>query len=131
MEDKILVDISVPLDFSEGMPPFLFTPKNESLGEQIQAALPKTQVVKTFNTMNASVQVDPQQVHHGEHHIFISGNDVSAKATVVELLHAYGWKHCIDLGGIETARGTEAMVPFWVMVASAIDTQQFNFSIVR
>jgi len=35
---KILVDVSNPLDFSQGMPPSLFVFGTDSLGEQIQRA---------------------------------------------------------------------------------------------
>ena len=41
---KVLVDISNPLDFSRGMPPSLTVANTDSLGEQIQRALPKTKV---------------------------------------------------------------------------------------
>jgi 8-hydroxy-5-deazaflavin:NADPH oxidoreductase len=56
---KILMDISNPLDFSAGMPPSLFVSNTDSLGEQIQRAYPDVRVVKTLNTLNASVMVDP------------------------------------------------------------------------
>ncbi len=37
---KVVVDISVPLDFSAGFPPSLFVCNTDSLGEQIQRAFP-------------------------------------------------------------------------------------------
>ena len=60
LRDKILVDISNPLDFSKGRPPTLFAGNTDSLGEQIQRALPETKVVKTLNTMNCQVMIDPR-----------------------------------------------------------------------
>jgi predicted dinucleotide-binding enzyme len=44
---KILVDVSNPLDFSQGMPPTLTVCNDDSLGEQIQAAFPEAKVVKS------------------------------------------------------------------------------------
>ncbi len=127
---KVLIDIANPLDFSKGMPPSLFVSNTDSLGEQVQKALPKTKVVKTFNTMNAMLQVNPQQLANGEHHIFVSGNDTDAKNTVTELLKSYGWKHIIDLGDITTARGTEMMMPVWLRLWGSLKTPMFNYKIV-
>ena len=109
-----MIDIANPLDFSQGMPPTLTVCNTDSLGEQVQAALPDTQVVKTFNTMTAPVQVNPTSVAGGDHSIFVSGNDAAAKTKVTELLQSYGWKQIIDLGDITTARGTEMMMPMWL-----------------
>ena len=43
LADKILIDISNPLDFSRGMPPTLSVCNTDSLGEQIQRAYPQRQ----------------------------------------------------------------------------------------
>jgi len=61
----------------------------------------------------------------------MSGNDQEAKAKVSDILNSFGWKSIIDLGGIETSRGSEMMIPFWVNVMSALKTTQFNFKIVK
>ena len=54
-----MVDIANPLDFSQGFPPSLNPVNTDSLGEQIQRAFPEARVVKTLNTMNAGVMVNP------------------------------------------------------------------------
>ena len=56
---KVLIDVANPLDSSHGMPPTLTVCNDDSLGEQIQRALPDVRVVKTLNTMTAAVMVDP------------------------------------------------------------------------
>ena len=131
LEGKILIDIANPLDFSQGMPPSLFVSNTDSLGEQIQRAFPGTRVVKTLNTVNAYVMVDPSSVAEGRHTIFVSGNDADAKAQVGDILGSFGWRHILDLGDITTARGPEMYLALWVRVLSALGSGTFNVEVVQ
>ncbi len=129
---KILIDVTNPLDFSKGMPPTLAVCNTDSLGEQIQRAFPAARVVKTLNTVNAVVMVNPGLVP-GDHSIFLSGNDAAAKADVARLLSdGFGWKRSsiIDLGDIKTARGVEMMLPLWLHLAAAYQRPSFNLHVV-
>ena len=128
---KILIDIANPLDFSNGFPPTLSVKDTDSLAEQIQRAFPETKVVKTLNTLNATVMVEPAKLADADHSIFVSGDDDEAKATVTELLASFGWQDIIDLGDLSTARGTEMLLPIWLRLMSALGTPAFNFKIVR
>ncbi len=132
LDGKILIDIANPLDFSKGMPPSLAVCNTDSLGEQIQRTFPAAKVVKTLNTVTAFVMVDPGQVAAGEHHIFVCGNDLDAKAKVSRWLKEwFGWKHVIDLGDITNARGVEMILPLWVRLMGAMKSPMFNFRIVQ
>ncbi len=132
LNGKLLVDISNPLDFSHGMPPTLFVSNADSLGEQIQRAYPKVKVVKSLNTVTASLMVNPGQLAAGDHTIFVSGNDAAAKAQTVHLLTTwFGWRHVIDLGDITTARGTEMYLALWVRLRGAQGTGLFNVKVVK
>lgn len=132
LNGKVLIDISNPLDFSKGMPPILSIYNSDSLGEQIQRAFPEVKVIKTLNTVTASLMVNPQQLEDGEHHIFVSGNDAKAKAQVVSwLISWFGWKHIIDLGDITTARGVEMYLPIWLRLWGALGTGIFNIQVVK
>lgn len=131
LKGKVLVDISNPLDASKGMPPSLSVCNTDSLAEQIQRAFPETRVVKTLNTVNASLMVNPAQLSNGDHDVFVSGNDSAAKHQVTELLHSFGWKHVIDLGDITTARGTEAYLLLWVRMWGAFKSPGFNVHVVK
>jgi predicted dinucleotide-binding enzyme len=124
---KVLVDVSNPLDYSQGMPPSLFVFGTDSLAEQIQRAYPGARVVKTLNTVNCEVMVDPGKVP-GEHDVFVCGNDEQAKAAVVELLGSFGWpaEHIRDLGDISAARGTEAYLLLWIRLWGHLGTGYFN-----
>jgi len=128
---KILVDISNPLDFSNGFPPSLTHCNTTSLAEAIQALLPDTKVVKALNTVAGSLMVDPGRVE-GSHATFVCGNDDDAKAKVSTLLReGFGWSEVIDLGGLENARGTEAYLLLWTRVYRALGTGEFNIEIRR
>jgi predicted dinucleotide-binding enzyme len=128
---KVLLDISNPLDFSQGFPPSLFVKDTDSLAEQIQRAFPDARVVKSLNTMTAALMVDPARAGGGDHSTFVSGDDPSAKQTVVHLLTSLGHNDVIDVGDLSTARGTEMLLPIWVRLMGALGTPYFNFKIVR
>lgn len=129
---KILIDVANPLDFSQGMPPSLSVSNTDSLGEQIQRALPDTRVVKALNTINCAVMVDPARVP-GEHDIFLAGDDDAAKRAVRELLQSFGWAadRVIDLGDITSARATEMYLPLWLRLMGTLQTGDFNIKVVR
>src|SRR5919107_2912987 len=55
---KVLVDTTNPLDFSGGAPA-LFVGHTDSLGEQVQRAVPEALVVKAYNTVGNTLMVDP------------------------------------------------------------------------
>ena len=132
LKNKILIDIANALDFSKGMPPSLSVCNTDSLGEQIQRTFPEVKVVKTLNTMNCNIMVNPKLVADGNHDIFISGNDASAKVKVTEILREwFGWKSVIDLGDITTARATEMLLPIWITLMGKYQSPNFNFKIVR
>ena len=131
LEGKILIDVSNPLDFSKGFPPTLSVCNDDSVGEQIQRAFPKAKVVKTLNTVNCQLMVNPALVP-GEHDLFVSGNSTDAKVEVTRILKEwFGWKNVIDLGDITTARGVEQLLPIWVRLMSLFKSAQFNFHIAR
>jgi predicted dinucleotide-binding enzyme len=115
------------------MPPRIGANSEESLAERIQAAFPSARVVKTLNTMNASLMVEPAQLASGDHTVFVSRDQAGAKATVGELLRSFGWRDIIDLGDLATARGTELLLPIWLslMVALGLPRSSFQFKVVR
>ena len=130
LQGKILIDVANELDFSQGMPPKSLAADTTSLGEKIQAAFPTTKVVKTLNTMNCQMMVDPKQLAAGNHTVFVSGNDADAKAKVMELLQSFGWTDIFDLGDITSARGTEMMMPLWLRAFGKLGNVPYNFKIV-
>jgi len=132
LDGKILIDISNPLDFSQGFPPLLSVCNDDSLGEQIQRAFPGARVVKTLNTVNAHLMIDPGQLADGDHTMFVAGNDADAKASVSGYLREwFGWKDVLDLGDLSNARGTEMVLPLWTRIYGATQNPMFAFKVVR
>jgi predicted dinucleotide-binding enzyme len=129
LKGKILIDTANPIDRSTGV--WKLTVDNtDSLGEQIQRAFPDTKVVKTLNTVNANVMADPAKLLEMTD-IFVSGNDLDAKAKVIGYLRDwFGWRHVIDLGDITTARGVEMYVLLWHYIRNTVPSQRFNIKVV-
>jgi 8-hydroxy-5-deazaflavin:NADPH oxidoreductase len=127
---KVLIDVANPLTFETGRLT-LTVCNTDSLGEQIQRAFPDARVVKTLNTMANEVMVHPEHVP-GTHAVFMSGDDAEAKQLVSGMLEGFGWppESVVDLGGIETARGTEMYLVLWIQMMQAGGARDFNISIV-
>ncbi|MDE1811101.1 MAG: NADP oxidoreductase, partial [Candidatus Micrarchaeota archaeon] len=129
LSGKIIVDVANPLDFSTGELK-LTVSNTDSLGEQVQRAFPSAKVVKTLNTMGVDVMVNPSMLP-GEHVAFMSGDDQGAKDKVAEILRSFGWKSMIDLGGIKSARGAEAILLLWIHLYGKMPDGRFNYNIVK
>lgn len=131
LNNKVLIDIANPLDFSRGMPPTLTICNFDSLAEQIQREHPLLRVVKALNTMNVDVMVHPERIN-GAHDVFICGNDNDAKSIVIMILMEwFGWESVIDLGDITNARGMEMALPLWISLQHKLGTNIFNFKVAR
>ncbi len=129
---KVVIDVTNPLDFSRGMPPSLLQQfaNTNSLGEEVQKALPEARVVKTLNIVNCEVMVNPRK-SGGEPTMFVCGNDPSAKSTVTGILESFGWNDIIDLGDISSARGAEMMLPVWLRLWTVTKNGYVAFKVVR
>jgi len=130
--DKIMLDLSNPLDFSKGFPPTLTVSNTDSLAEVLQRAFPRVRLVKTLNSTTAALMVNPAAVGNGDHTMFVAGNDAEAKAKVKGwLTEWFGWRDVIDLGDVTNARATEMLLPIWTRLYGALGSPMFNFKIVR
>ncbi|HSE09078.1 MAG TPA: NAD(P)-binding domain-containing protein [Nocardioidaceae bacterium] len=128
---KVLLDVANPLDFSGGFPPTLTVKDTDSLAEQIQRAFPRTRVVKSLNTVNCEVMVDPKRVGDGQTTMFLAGEDAEARAVVRSLLEGFGWEDVIEFEDLSVARGMEMWLPLWVRLMGHLGTGDFNLKIVR
>ncbi|MGW2561511.1 NADPH-dependent F420 reductase [Streptomyces sp. NPDC001514] len=128
---KVLIDVSNPIAFEDGR--LRLSPvESDSVGEQIQRAFPRARVVKTLNTVNCAVMVNPAKVP-GAHQVFLSGDDEDAKEQTTALLGEFGWPadRVVDLGAIESARAVEMVVPLWFTLFQKFGHAEFNFEVRR
>ena len=129
---KILIDVSnATRRRDDGLPgDLLFT--DGSLAEHLQRALPSTSVVKTLNTMLFTVMTHPAQLRTPPN-VFLSGDDANARAVVRRLLWDLGWNDewIEDLGGIASARGTEALILLAPYFLKARGLMPFAVSVAR
>ncbi|MBL8181276.1 MAG: NAD(P)-binding domain-containing protein [Blastocatellia bacterium] len=109
---KVVIDVSNPMDFSQGIPPRFTATVGNSLGEKVQRELPEAFVVKAFNSMGFSVMTEPLFNGEAGTH-FIAGNDDDAKSKVAGLLLEFGWE-VVDVGEIDQAFFLEALASLWV-----------------
>ncbi|QDW37865.1 NADPH-dependent F420 reductase [Bradyrhizobium sp. KBS0727] len=97
---RIIVDATNAIDFPA------FTPKD--LGgrlstEVVADAVAGARVVKAFNTLPAAVLAGDPAKDGGHRVVFVSGNDVAAKADVATLIKKLGFA-AIDLGKLAEGR---------------------------
>jgi hypothetical protein len=130
LKGKILIDTSNPLDYSTNSWG-LTVSNSDSLGEQIQREFPDTFVVKSLNTVRCEIMVNPAMLAERTD-VFISGNNLQAKATVTTILRDwFGWKSIMDLGDITTSRGVEMYMALWRCFRLATSSYYFNIKLVR
>lgn len=135
LENKIIIDLSNPLDFTAGFPPTLLPglQNSSSLAEAIQQLHPGAKVVKTLNTMWCGLMLAPRLIAQAPHVNFISGNEAAAKETVANFLQTFGWskEQLLDLGDITAARGTEGYLLLWTRIYAATKNGAFNVQLVK
>ena len=124
LDGKVLVDTTNPLDASG-----LFVGTTDSLGEQVQRAVPGARVVKAYNTVGNALMVDPVLVG-GPPTMPIAGDDSDAKDVVAGLLRETGWD-VADLGGIAASRWLEAMCMAWVAYGATHGAWDHAFKLLR
>ena len=128
---KVVIDATNPLAFTApGGPPGLALGHTDSGGEQVQRWLPGARVVKAFNIVGNAHMVNPD-FPDGPPTMFFCGDDAEAKATVAEILTAFGWPSSVDIGGIEGARLLEPMCILWVIYAFRTGRADHAFKMLR
>jgi len=102
---KVVVDITNPLNFETF--DSLVVPADGSAAAEIAAALPRSTVLKAFNT-NFAATLASGTVGPVPTTVLIAGDDVDAKALLTGIVTA-GGLNAIDAGSLRRARELEAL----------------------
>ncbi|WP_369134558.1 NADPH-dependent F420 reductase [Modestobacter sp. I12A-02662] len=102
---KVVVDLTNPLDFETF--DSLVVPADGSAAAEIAAALPRSRVVKAFNTTFAATLVSGT-VGGQPTTVLIAGDDADAKSLLAGIVTAGGLR-AIDAGSLRRARELEAL----------------------
>jgi 8-hydroxy-5-deazaflavin:NADPH oxidoreductase len=105
LADKVVVDITNPLDFETF--DSLTVPADGSAAAEIAAALPGVRVLKAFNTTFAAT-LSSSRVGPLPTTVLIAGDDADAKALLAEVVSAGGLR-AVDAGALRRARELEAL----------------------
>lgn len=127
---KVVIDVTNPLDFSEGAPPKFAVELGNSGGEQVQNWLPNSKVVKAFNTISAYTMCNPE-LEEGAPDLFIAGNDDEAKKTVSSYADKWGWANIVDLGDISQSYWLETLAMLWINFAFKNNQWTHAFKLLR
>ena len=107
LDNKIIIDLN-NRDYSQEA-------KNgtwflEAIAETLQNNLPKSKVVKAFNTIAMeSFDIDPQKLLEANAQTFLAGSDIEAKRVVSEIALRLGFRS-VDIGkGPAAYRAAEAL----------------------
>ena len=113
LQDKIVIDISNPLDETYvGLRTDLrdsgaVSAPSTSSAELLAQALPGSRIVKAFNT-TPSVVLAEGQIDDVPLDVFVAGDDDTAKSSVSELVRAAGLRP-VDVGRLKNARVLEGL----------------------
>lgn len=107
---KVLIDPTNVLNFKDGK--VLDPDDPKSIAEQIQAAAPKANLVKAFNTVTARVMLDPKMTG-GPSTIPLAGASRQSKERVTPLCTSIGFE-VVDLGGNDMLRMVEHLGRIYV-----------------
>lgn len=114
LEGKIVVDITNAINIADWSPIFL---GESSGGEETQKMLPKSKVVKAFNTIFADVMHIEKQNFDGEKlTAFIATDYGDAAQTIKELAEDAGF-HGLVVGALRNARHLEAIAHLNIAIA--------------
>jgi len=129
---KIVIDTTNPLVPGPDGLAIAHGPHGESLGEQLQALLPQSKLVKAFNTISSRHMVRPRFMPGADIHI--ASNHDDAKQAVREVLVALGWaeygNRILDFGRLSSAREMEYMCLAFVKHGIRTNDWDFTFRFV-
>jgi len=107
LADKLVVDVVVPLAFRDGAFEIAPVPGAGSVGELVQARLPRSRVVSAFKNLSAEKLRAVGTPLDGD--VVLCGDDAGARTEVAALVSAIPRLRPVDAGGMRNARFLEAI----------------------
>jgi hypothetical protein len=131
IEGKTIIDTTNAI---EAAPPEngvlrCFTSINQSLMEVLQKARPNAHFVKAYNSVGASLMVNPD-FGGTKPTMFICGNSQDAKNEVTEINTLFGFD-TEDMGGVEGARAIEPLCILWCIPGFTRNEWSHAFKLLR
>jgi hypothetical protein len=113
LNGKTIIDVTNPIADAAPENGVLkyFTTLDKSLMEQLQAAFPKANFVKAFNSIGNAFMVNPD-FGKIKPTMFIAGNSEQSKKDVAKILDQFGFE-VEDMGKAEGARAIEPLCMLW------------------
>lgn len=127
--NKILVDVTNPLDASKGVPPKMMSSPGNSGAEQISKWVPGAKIVKAFNIVNAYIMISPDR-EEGQPDLFIAG-DEDGKELVKQIAQSWGWVSIVDIGDLSKAFVLEALAQLWIEYGFKYNIWTHAFKLLR
>ena len=113
---KVVVDITNPVNFETF--DSLVVPADSSAAAEIAAALPRSRVVKAFNTTFAATLASGTVGGQQPTTVLIAGDDADAKTLLAGIVTAAGLR-AVDAGTLRRARELEALGFLQITLAAA------------
>ncbi len=127
LEGKILVDCTNPLKIDLSG---LVISGDDSGGESLQRSLPKTKVIKAFNTVGFNIMANPT-IEDRKVAMYFCGNDEEARHKTQNLIQEIGFQP-LEAGDIKSSRLLEPFALLWIKTAYKFGMgREFAFSLVK
>jgi predicted dinucleotide-binding enzyme len=127
LSGKIILDATNPWVYPQG----LMLGFNTSGGEEVAKWAKGAKVVKAMNQVGSAVMVDTSYAGSVKPSMFVAGDDLMAKATVMNLVSDLGFE-TIDFGPLSGARLLEPFAAVWIDLAlKHKQGSDFAFGILR
>ena len=113
---KVVVDITNPVNFETF--DSLVVPADGSAAVEIAAALPRSRLLKAFNTTFAATLISGTVGGQQPTTVLIAGDDADAKSLLASIVTAAGLRS-VDAGSLRSARELEALGFLQITLAAA------------
>ena len=104
LQEKIVVDVVVPLEFGKGGARAIEVPEG-SAAQQAQAILPDSRVVGAFHNVSAEELLKPEVRIDSD--VIVCGDDPEAKSQIMKLAEVIDGVRAVDGGGLHNSRYVE------------------------